>query len=344
MGVGLIAFIASSRTTLHDNIQKYTESKATMISLAYVESFRKTLPDPFLFSHLIYAFGEFNDDCDGIVIDNPERLHALAKLKKQNSELKVILGIGGYKKQGFSEMCADKKKRKEFVTQCKNIINEYKLDGIDLDWEFPGTTAGGHTASQNDAKNYGKLVKDLRKSLGKDKWISFYSNNSGKFIDFKLMVPFVDYVNVSGYNLAIPKEGQVPFHQSPLYPSSTCGRWSISKSIAHHIELGVPREKILLGIPLFGRGLSPFPTYVENKSLNKYSSECTLVWDDQAKVPYYKNSEGLLVLGFDTPRSVKEKCDFIRKNHLAGGFVWNYDAEDDSHPISRTLKAELLDK
>ena len=65
------------------------------IALAYVEDFRKGIPDPDMFTHLIYAFADFNDDCDGFVITNPEKLQAMIDLKKKNPELKVILGIGG---------------------------------------------------------------------------------------------------------------------------------------------------------------------------------------------------------------------------------------------------------
>lgn len=312
------------------------------ISLAYVESGRKTLPDPNLFSHLIYAFCEFNDANNGVVVDNPARLRAISDLKKKNPDLKVILGIGGYKKEGFSEMARSTRKRNAFVRNCRDIIREYNLDGIDLDWEFPGTTAGGHTASKGDAKNYGKVVRDLRKALGKDKWISFYSNNSGKFIDFDVMLPYVNYVNVSGYNLSTPQPGKRLYHQSALYPSSECGLWCVSKSVARHIDLGVPREKILLGIPFFGRGESPFPSYVEDKSIDRYSTGTVYVWDDDAKAPYYADSEGKLVLGFDNERSIGIKSDFIRDNGLAGGFIWNYDADYDDHRLARTLHDALV--
>lgn len=317
-------------------------SSEPKISLAYVESGRSTLPDPNLFSHLIYAFCEFNDANDGVVLSNPKRLRALSDLKNQNKELKVMLGIGGYKKEGFSEMAGDKNKRKAFIQQCQQIINDYQLDGIDLDWEFPGTTAGGHTASPKDSKNYVTLVKELRKSLGKDKWISFYSNNSGKWIDFKKMLPYVDYVNVSGYNLSTPHAGSQLYHQSALYPSRRCGNWCVSKSIERHLELGVPAKKILLGMPFFGRGLEPFPNYVETKAIEKYADGCRFVWDTDAQAPYYVDRNGTLVVGFDNEQSLNAKCDFIRNNGLAGGFIWNYDADYDDHRLAKTLQKKLL--
>lgn len=308
------------------------------IALAYVEAYRKGLPDPFMFTHLIYASADFNETLDGVEIKYPDKLQALVNLKKQNSDLKVMLGIGGERREGFSEMSGDKQKRKRFVRQIKHIIDSLSLDGVDLDWEFPTTTDGGHTASANDDRNYAILAKDLRKALGKDKWISYYSNNSGKFIDHKRMAPYVTYVHVSGYNLAIPKEGKPGGHQSALYPSKRFGQWCVSKSVERHIALGVPKEKILLGIPFFGRGCDPFPSYSDCRLFDRYSGDLKPQWDEEAQAPYYADEEGYLVNAYDDEHSIAAKFDFIRVNDIAGVFVWNYDSDFDDHRLGKTIE------
>lgn len=311
--------------------------KSPKIALAYVVDRYKELPNPDYYSHLIYSFAVFNDSCDGVEIKYPEKLRGMSDLKKQNPDLKVILGVGGYRREGFSEMARDKKKRKSFVKNVNDIIKTYNLDGVDLDWEFPTTEAGGHTATPHDDRNYVTLVKDLRKALGKDKWISYYSNNSGQWIDHKGMVPYVDYVHVSGYNLAIPKEGERLLHQSPLYPSPKTGDWCVEKAIERHMKLGVPREKVLMGIPFFGRGLKPFPSIVDCLDLAKYSGNLKVEWDNDAKAPYYADKDGNLILGFDDERSITEKFDFIRTNDLPGIFVWSYESDYEDNRLSKTI-------
>lgn len=308
------------------------------IALVYVEDYRTSPVDPFLFTHLIYASLGFNDECDGIVVKYPEKLQAMADLKKRNPDLKVIVGTGSSKREGFSEMTRDKKKRKSFVKSVKHLIDSLSLDGIDLDWEFPTTEDGGHTACPKDDRNYAALVKDLRKALGKDKWISYYSHNSGKFIDHKRMVPYVSYVHVSGYNLSIPQNGKRSYHQSPLYPSEKTGDWCVSKSIERHIDLGVPKDKILMGIPFYGRGKDPFPTYVEDKSIDKYAGDLKPMWDNDAEAPYYADEEENLVMGYDDERSIAAKFDFIRANGLPGVFIWHYDADYDDKRLSKTIQ------
>lgn len=308
------------------------------IAAAYVVDAGKRPLDPNLYTHLIYAFGEFNDANDGVIIKKPEKLQALVDLKKENPDLKVMVCIGGYKREGFSEMTRDKKKRKAFVKSVKHLVDSLKLDGVDLDWEFPTTENGGHTATPKDDKNYVTFVKDLRKALGKDKWISYYSNNSGLYIDHKRMAPYVSYVHVSGYNLAVPKEGQSGRHQSQLYPSKKLGDWCVSKSIEKHIDFGVPKEKILMGIPFFGRGKAPFPSYVECRLFANSSEGMELMWDEEAEAPYYADKTGDLVLGFDDEQSIEAKFDFLRANGMPGVFVWNYDGDYFDQRLGKTIE------
>lgn len=331
----LMLLSATKNDTLRSG-ESAAEDTSPKIAIAYVESQSKGILDPDRFTHLIYAFAEFNDDCDGLDIAYPERLKEMADLKKVNPQLKVMLGLGGYKRKGFCEMAGDKEKKRAYIREVKALVDSLGLDGVDLDWEFPTTEAGGHTASPDDAKNYVSLVKDLRKALGKNKWLSFFSDHSALFIDLRKMSPYVDFVNVAGYNLSIPKEGRRAYHQSPLYSSSKMGDWCISKSVQRHLDLGVPKDKLLVGIPFFGRGLDPFPSYVECKDFGKYDSGLALEWDDEAKVPYYADSNGNLLLGFDNERSIQEKMNFVRANNLPGVFVWNYGGD---YPDQRLGKA-----
>lgn len=337
VGVSSISAWSQNKVVLKHGSEE-PDRQSPMIALAYVESGRKGLPDPDMFTHLIYAFADFNDDCDGVVIDKPDKLKGMAELKSQNPDLKVILGVGGYKREGFSEMARDKRKRRSFVRNVKGIVESLNLDGVDLDWEFPTTEAGGHTASPQDDKNYVLVMKELRKALGKKKWISFYSYHNADYIDLKNMVPYVDYVHVSGYNLTVPFKGKLLGHQSPLYSSPRMGDWSIEKSVETHIGHGVPKAKILVGIPFFGRGVSPFPSYLDCNAFDKYSAGQTLSWDDEAKAPYYADKDGNLVLVFDDERSIAAKMDYVRTNNLPGVFVWNYDSDYEDHRLGKTIQ------
>lgn len=307
------------------------------IAMAFVVDRYPDIPEAGLFSHLVYSFAVFNDSLDGVVIRYPEKLKAMADLKRQNPGLKVLLGLNDYRRPGFCEMTADKRKRKSYIKSVKNVLRDYDLDGIVLDWEFPTIEGQGHNYTPEDDKNYVLLVRDFRKALGKKAWISYYSNQSGQWIDHKGMVPYVSYVNVSGYNMAAPKEGERLNHQSALYLAENTGERCVYNVIQRHINLGIPKEKILVGIPFFGRGLPPFESETDCLDFSKYDSGMQLIWDEEAQAPYYSDSDGNMLLGFDDERSIKAKFDFIRTNGLPGVFVWCYDGDYADHRLSKAI-------
>ena len=103
--------------------------------LAYVTSGATSVPDTKYITHINYAFGKVNERFDGIDIQNEERLHQIAALKKQAPQLKILLSLGGWGAGRFSEMAADEQKRRAFAANCRQIMDEFKIDGVDIDWE-----------------------------------------------------------------------------------------------------------------------------------------------------------------------------------------------------------------
>ncbi|MDE6812066.1 MAG: hypothetical protein K2J15_06915 [Muribaculaceae bacterium] len=309
-----------------------------MMNVAYVASSGKEIPDPSLMTHIIYSDATIKDDLRGIEIKNPEYFTKILNLRNQNPGLKVSLSIVDNGKGGMSRMCADKKLRKEFVKSVKQAVGQYNLDGIDFDWEFPTVNSGTSIGMPEDGINYAKLAKEMRKALGKKKMLTVYSNNSALWIDFPLMLPYLDYVMASGYNIGLP-----PNHQSNLYNSSRFDGWSISKSIERHHAYGVPYNKLLIGIPFYARNVemmlrsgSPF-TYLDRWKWPDYFSEFTMEWDDEAQAPYYVDKTGKVVATFDTPRSIAAKAEFARSKGLAGGFYWHYGSEDSTHTMAKAM-------
>ena len=107
------------------------------IVVGYVTSWSNHEVKPEYVTHINYAFGYVQGTFRGIGISNEERLRSVVALKKQASHLKVLLSIGGWGSGNFSEMAADADNRLAFAADCKRVIDEFGLDGIDIDWEFP---------------------------------------------------------------------------------------------------------------------------------------------------------------------------------------------------------------
>lgn len=114
-------------------------------------------------THLNYSFGlVYNDEKDetNAALKDPARLHQIwlspkvqadlrkiPALRQQNPELKVLLSVGGWGARGFSGAAASEESRATFIRSAQEIVAQYGLDGIDLDWEYPVNGAWGLVAS-----------------------------------------------------------------------------------------------------------------------------------------------------------------------------------------------------
>ena len=306
------------------------------IIVGYATYWDTTIPDPSLLTHINYAFAHIKSDFETLDIKTPKRLEKMAALKKTKPGLKVMLSVGGWGAGNFSEMAADATHRKNFCNNCLQAVKDYGLDGIDIDWEYPTSSSAGISASPNDTKNFTLLMQDLRETLGDSKLLTMASSANAKYVDFRSATQYMDFVNIMTYDM-----GKPPYHNAGLYKSSMTKR-SCEESVALHLQAGVPREKIVLGIPFYGHGNgNEFTSETVDYNEIKFDGFIKR-WDEQAKVPYLTNSAGTMVLSYDDPISVGLKAEYVRDNSLRGAMYWNIEADDKDWSLSRAISSVLL--
>lgn len=307
------------------------QEKTAKIVAAYVTSQGESLPDPSVLTHINYAFGHVDSTFSKVCIDREERLREIADLKKDYPDLKVSLSIGGWGSGNFSEMAADENRRLSFADDCKRIVDEFGLDGIDIDWEYPTSDAAGISCSPADKENYTLLMRDIREAIGPEKLLTLASSFTARYIDFRAIAPYIDFVNIMAYDM-----GKPPYHNAALYPSDkTLKGASCDESLNAHIAAGVPADKIVLGIPFYGHGAdSVLPYYVDYKNIDMLEPY-TLCWDDAAQVPYATDSEGKMVCTYEDPRSIARKCEFIHEKELLGVMYWEYNTDNAEGDLRR---------
>ena len=318
---------------------------------AYVTWYGSLIPDARIVTHINYAFAELYM-VDGVykkfdLQGSKTRFKSIVDLKKTYPDLKICIcfshGVeNSDNRQGgsFSALCKSEDNMQRFADDCLKFLQDYNLDGIDLDWEFPGLSWSGAASDVTcDTDNYVKLVKKLREVLGNKYTLSYcgycmdkYPSNGGYiFNDIAAMDPYVDYVNVMTYDL-----DEAPHHQSAL--SDTRAYSDCNRALKSYLKAGVSPNKIVLGIPFYGRhSFSTSPTAISYKSIlnldpKKYRRN---KWDPIANCPYVETMQGVFYLGYDNPRSIAIKGDWIRQKGLLGLMYWSYD-EDDSKGTLRT--------
>ena len=163
------------------------------VVVGYVTSWSDRMPDPNLVTHLNYAFGHVTTGFDSVRVDNPERLFSIVALKEANPHLKVLLSVGGWGSGNFSEMATDEAHRISFARSCQKVIDTYSLDGIDIDWEYPTSSAAGISSSPDDTKNFTLLMHDLRQAIGTDHLLTFADYADTTYVDYPSVMPIIDF-------------------------------------------------------------------------------------------------------------------------------------------------------
>ena len=314
-------------------------SRDSKVVVAYVTSWSEVMPDPQYMTHINYAFGHVNESFNGVKIDNEERLRQIVDLRKQKPELKVLLSIGGWGSGRFSEMAANDEYRRAFAADCARVVKEFALDGIDIDWEYPTSSMANISSSPDDTENFTLLMQDIRAAIGNEKELTLATVASARYIDFKAILPSVDFVNIMAYDMA-----SAPKHHSALYPSGHSGDITSDGVVTAHLKAGVPPSKLVMGMPFYGRGGDGYPSFQDYNKVGNTDTQYTEKWDEVAQVPYLADKNDTLVFGFENPRSLAIKCQYILDKDLLGGMYWDYSGDNEQGDLRRTVAENLLGK
>jgi chitinase len=294
-------------------------------------------------THIIFCFGRLNGNRFGIRgARDTAVIQKMVSLKSKNPNLKVLISLGGW---GGCKPCSDvfatKVGRKEFTQSIKEIYDFFKVDGLDLDWEYPGISGfPGHKFAPEDKKNFTMLVKELRK-LGYEKELSFAAGASQRYLDsaiqWKKVMKMVDYVNLMTYDMSGPGS-KTAMHHTSLYSTAEQSR-SADWMVKALIGIGVPSEKIIVGGAFYGKifenvenvnnGLgqpAKFKTTVNYKNMpTMFPADSGWVyhWDETASAPYLYNINKKQFYTYDDKRSIAAKTQYVIDNKLGGIMYWH---------------------
>lgn len=317
-----------------------------------------------------YAFANIKD---GEVVagfaHDAENFALLNSLKRENPSLTIVVSVGGWAWSGnFSDMAATRKGRHRFVESSVRFVKQHNLDGLDIDWEYPGMKGMTDHFRPEDKQNYTHLLKELRKRFDKEGKkmhrhlvTSIATGASTGWIEHTEMAKvqrYVDTVNLMTYDFYGPDSDKTTGHHSPLFVNpADPKKISSDRSVQEYLKAGVPAEKICLGVPFYGKawagvgeadhGLfqaaeSPAPhvylpySKVSELLANGYSR----YWDPIASVPYLYDSGSRMFVTYEDTESLAKKSEYVLSHHLAGVMFWEY-TNDPSGVLLDAINAGL---
>ncbi|PHV71578.1 chitinase [Sporanaerobium hydrogeniformans] len=283
--------------------------------------------DGLLLDFVIYAFALINAD-GTLQVYSTRYLRELSNLRVENPELKVILAIGGWGADGFSDAALTPLSRYTFAREVQRWVNDYNLDGVDIDWEYPGTSVAGIKSRPEDKENFTLLLEALRDVLGPDAWLSVAGTGYPSYIqnvEIAKIAPIINYFNLMAYDFNAGETGPgAATHHSNLYPSSlSLSNVSVDNQVKNLEAAGMPSSQILMGIPFYGRyGASSTKTFDELRTNYINKNGYKVQWDNVAKAPYITDPSGDFAYGYDNLLSIYFKGLYVTDNCLGGMFAW----------------------
>lgn len=267
-------------------------------------------------THIIFSFTNVIDG--EMKFRHPDevgpKLEALVQQKERNPDLKVMIACGGWGADGFSDMALTEESRAKFIQSAGEFIEQYQLDGLDMDWEYPGISGAGTKAREEDTKNFTALMKGLRDMLDgfeEPKLLTFASAGWKRYYDFievDEVMKYADYMNVMTYDqvsgesiytghhtpLGDVKSEDIegsPFyeHLDSLYQAGNNqdpDPRSVQKIVDFLIQEGVDPKQIVIGSAFYGRVWKGVPAV--NNGLYQLSGGLHIGWMayDQIRAKY----------------------------------------------------------
>ncbi len=342
------------------------------IVIGYVPGFRGLLDEKTInankLTHLNYAFVDVKDSMAWLTNMETDTVNfrKLNLLKNDNPNLRILISIGGWSwSDNFSDAVLTENSRRKFAASSVRIIADHDLDGVDIDWEYPGQRGEDNVFRPEDKENYTLMFKEIRKELdalatktGKTYELTTAVGANRTFLDHTEMdmaQQYLDYVNLMTYDFYT--SGDTAGHHTNLYPSADYEKdHSALKTYNLFIASGVPPEKLVMGIAFYGR--SWFMQSGKNRGINMpvasttrgggYTfikdslvdrSGFTRYWDENAKAPYLFNAENNQLVSYDDEASVMHKCEFVIDNNMGGVMFWQYASDPKEYLLDAINKS-----
>ncbi|MFF9278632.1 glycoside hydrolase family 18 chitinase [Streptomyces griseosporeus] len=296
--------------------------------------------------------------------DQPLRgnFNQLRQLKAKYPHIKVLWSFGGWTwSGGFADAA---KNPAAFAQSCYDLVEDPRwadvFDGIDIDWEYPN--ACGLTCDTSGAAAFKNVMAALRAKFGAGNLVTAATTADGsaggkiEAADYAGAAQYVDWYNVMTYDFfgAWDAKGPTAPH-SPLtsYSGIPKAGFTTADAMAKFKAIGVPANKLLIGIGFYGRGWTGVTqdapggtatgpaagTYeqgIEDYKVLKTSCPATGTVAGTAYAHCGSNW-----WSYDTPATIASKMSWAKSQGLGGAFFWEFSGDTANGELVNAISSNL---
>ena len=309
-----------------------------------------------MFTHLAHAFAVPGKN-GAMDLPDARQSHDLCA-QAHRAKTRVLLAVGGADSgSALSAAMRDGPSAERLVAQLTEAVSRSGYDGIDIDWEFAESVEDSHRLTD--------LVRRVRAALPADALVTMAVSAGdwqGRWFETAALIPLVDWVSVMTYDFHGTWSDHAG-HNAPLYPDKKDTRdgaqCHLGAALGYWTEKRLwPPEKLLIGIPAYGRGFAVRHWYEkpEKPAAHGYISfrEITGLiaqgWkrqqDHDAGVPYLISPEGTELISYEDEASAAAKGRWSHEKRVRGIFFWEI-TEDwigGTHHLVAAARREFLRK
>jgi chitinase len=331
---------------------------------------------------------EANETVDGVADTVAQPLkgnfNQLRKLKQLYPQIRVLLSIGGWTESArFSDVAASPENRAAFVASCidkfihgnvaPGISAAGVFDGLDIDWEYPGRCGATCNFRPEDGANFTALLAEFRAQLDDTEDEIFVATGVATDLLLTIAAPasiynsepiriseiheYLDWINLMTYDFHGGWESSGPTNHHAHLQKSSCdaddATWG-ARAVDIYLTGGVPANKLLLGVPFYGRGWRGVPAVNDGfcqeargvprgtyeKGVEDYSVLAAAgkpSFHDEGTAAHW-TFDGQEFWTFDDPQSLGWKVDYIQTQGLRGTMFWEMSGDSDTGDLIRAQR------
>lgn len=303
--------------------------------------------NPSLLSQIIYFGLEVNSNGEIIQYDHNRNpvyewtyftSDYFSNLKKEaaNNNTKILIALKSFDNKTIDSVIGNQYATNNVIKQLISLIKTYKLDGVNIDFEYV-TDSDFPTAKY--LNRFLVQLKEQLKKIDPSLIISIDMNTNAiiydQAYDLGKIAQSVDEIILMAYDYhksdSLHAGAVAPLRNDKNEPNIT--------SSLEFLSNRVPFEKVILGIPFYGYewqtyeakhqsivvpGSGALATYKRVKELINTRPDLEIYWDGIAESPWltYNESGVIKQIYYEDERSIAKKMDLVKDQNLGGIAIW----------------------